>query len=294
MAITLNVEAPRRIGLEELIDFVVRETDLRDPQSILAAAPLLRGLAEDHELVARRLNEEVRRLFKGPALSSAQSLFLGSGPGFYLRANLWPSAADIAGGLVTRDRFSYDIAHDHNYNFLTVGYSGPGYRSDIYEYDRETLSGEPGEPVALRFLERVHFHTGMVMFYRASKDVHIQYPPEDLSITLNLMIADGHTRLRDQLFFDLERRVLLDYPASADISKRVSILRLAGRAGDENTRQLLSDLARRHPCQRTRWACYEALAEREPASTAVWETACRDPAPLVAGRARHRLLTRAA
>lgn len=294
MAITLNLEAPRRVGVEELIDFVAHEIDLRDPQNILAAAPLLSGLAEDRELVTRRLNEEVRRLFKGPALSSAQSLFLGGGKDFYLRANLWPPAADIAGGLVTRDRFSYDLAHDHNYNFLTVGYSGPGYRSDIYEYDRETLSGEPGEPVALRFLERVHFRTGMVMFYRASKDVHIQYPPEDLSISLNLMVADAHTRLRDQLFFDLERRVLLDYPASADISKRVSILRLAGRIGDQNTRQLLSDLASRHPCQRTRWACYEALAEGASCTAAVWETACRDPAPLVAGRARRRLVTLAA
>lgn len=290
MAIHVNVDGARTVGLEEFIEFVSREVDLRDTASILSAAPLLRGLANDRELVVRRLNEQVKTLFKRQAMASAQSIFLGSGEGFYVRANLWPSTADISGGRVYQDQFSYHLAHDHNYDFLTVGYFGPGYLTDIYEYDYDRLEGYPGEPVELTFLERTHFGTGMVMFYRRSKDLHLQYPPDDLSITLNLMVSTPEVRLRDQYFFDLDKRVLLDYPAEMDASRRISVLRMVGFAGDDDTRQLLSDLAQRHPCRRTRLAAVEALVQLEPArAEEIWQRACRDRAPLVANTARRRL-----
>ena len=33
--------------------------------------------------------------------------------------------------------FFYHVPHDHNFSFLTVGYLGPGYWSEYYEYDYE-------------------------------------------------------------------------------------------------------------------------------------------------------------
>jgi hypothetical protein len=252
---------------------------------------MFRGLANDRDLVVRRLNQQVKERFRSQAIASAQVTYLGEGRDFYLRANVWPSAADVDAGRVYQDQFSYHLAHDHNYNFMTVGYHGPGYVTEIHEYDHDRLEGFAGEKVEFRFLERTLFGPGMVMLYRASRDVHIQLPPEDLSITLNFMISTPEVRTRDQYFFDLDRGTLLDYPAEVDGSRRVSVLKMAGHVGNEDTRQLLDDLGRSHPCRRTRLAAWEAQAQMRPSDAArIWEAAARDHAPLVAQAAAERLL----
>ena len=51
------------------------------------------------------------------------------------------------------DPFFYGVPHDHNFSFLTVGYLGPGYWSDYYEYDYEPggrLSRREGRPALRR------------------------------------------------------------------------------------------------------------------------------------------------
>ncbi|HWY23277.1 MAG TPA: hypothetical protein VNX47_00060 [Nevskia sp.] len=291
MALTIPCDTSRVVDLDEFIDHVHSHVDLRDQDSIAAAAPMFRALANDRELVVRRINQQVKTRFRSQAVASAQVIYLGEGRDFYLRANVWPSNADIASGRVYQDQFSYHQAHDHNYNFMTVGYHGPGYLTEIHEYDHEKLEGFPGEKVDFRFLERTLFGPGMVMLYRASKDVHIQYPPDDLSVTLNFMIATPEVRTRDQYFFDLESRTLLDYPAELDGSRRVSVLKMAAHVGNGDTRQLLEDLARSHPCRRTRLAAWQAQAQMSPREAApIWEAAARDREPLVSQVAAERLL----
>jgi hypothetical protein len=290
MALTIPGSTSSVIGIGEFLDYVRREVDLKDPDSVAAAAPMLRALANDRELIVRQLNKQIRNQFTSDAVASAQVIFLGKGPDFYVRANVWPSLADIASGRVYQDQFSYHLAHDHNYGFMTIGYSGPGYITEIYEYDYHRLEGYVGEPVDIRFLERVHFATGTVMLYRASRDLHIQLPPDDLSITLNLMIATPEVRLRDQYFFDLKTGRLMEYPVELDGSRRVSLLRMAATNGNEDTRQLLDDLARMHPCRRTRLTAFESLARLDPANAKqVWESACKDREAFVARAGRRKL-----
>jgi hypothetical protein len=291
MALTLPCDTSRIVGIDEFIDHVHHHVDLHDLDSVAAAAPLLRGLANDRELVVRRINQQVKTQFRSQAVASAQVIYLGEGRDFYLRANIWPSNADIASGRVYQDQFSYHLAHDHNYNFMTVGYHGPGYVTEIHEYDHDRLEGFPGEHVDFRFLERTLFGPGMVMLYRANRDVHIQHPPEDLSVTLNFMVATPETRSRDQYFFDLDQGTLLDYPTEVDGSRRVSVLKMAGHVGNADTRQLLEDLALDHPCRRTRLAAWEAQAQLCPGEAPrIWEAACRDREPLVSQTAAARLL----
>jgi hypothetical protein len=295
MAITIPGSTSRSASIEEFIDHVHSSVDLRDLDSVAAAAPMFQALANDRELVVRQLNRQVKQQFRSQAVASAQVIYLGEGRDFYVRANVWPSDADIASGRVYQDQFAYNLAHDHNYNFMTVGYHGPGYVTEIYEYDYDKLEGYVGEKVDFRFLERKHFGMNQAMLYRASKDVHIQLPPEELSVTLNFMISTPEVRLRDQYFFDLDSRTLLDYPAELDGSRRVSVLKMAGHVGDGDTRQLLDDLARSHPCRRTRLAAFEAMAQLEPRGAAqVWEAACRDHEPLLRHAAAQRLQLAAA
>ena len=290
MALTIACDHTRLVTLDEFIDHVHASVDLEDMDSVAAAAPMFRGLANDRGLVVRQLNRQVKEHFRSDVIPSAQALFLGEGRNFYVRANVWPSDADLASGRVNTDQFTYHMAHDHNYNFMTVAHHGPGYTTDIYEYDYHKVQGYVGEKVDLDFVERVHFTKGMVMLYKAGIDVHTQFPPEELSVTLNLMVATPGVRLQDQYFFDLEQGTILPHPGELDTSRRISIVRMAGRVGDGDTRELLDELSRRHPCRRTRLAACDSLSELAPADAArTWERACDDPEPLVAHAARERL-----
>jgi hypothetical protein len=120
--------------------------------------------------------------------------------------------------------------------------------------------------------------------------VHTQLPPDDLSLSLNLMVATPDVRVREQYFFDTQNSTLVDYPGGVDSTVRASILELAAEVGDDDTRQLLHDLSHAHPCRRTRLAAFQSLAQLSPAEEAqIWEEACRDPEPLVSGTALDRL-----
>lgn len=290
MAITIPGHTDQIVSIEEYLEHITREVDLLDMDSVAASAPMLRGLANDRELVVRQINQQVMDLFRNNSAASAQVVFLGEGAGFYVRANLWPSTADIASGRVYQDQFSYHLFHDHNYHFMTVGYSGPGYLTDIYEYDHDQLRGEIGEKVEFKFLESVHFKTGMVMLYRRSRDAHLQYPPDDLSISLNLMISSPGDRVRDQYFFDIDQRTLSEYSQQMEGSRRVSIIEMAGYVGDQNTCSALEDLAARHPCRRSRLSSFQSLERLMPADTErMWRLAESDPEPLISKFARRRL-----
>jgi len=290
MARTIPCSTSNAIGINEYLEHVRSKVNLRDEDSLAASAPMLRALANDRELVVRELNRRVENFLSHGAIPSAQSLALGGGDDFYVRANIWPAIADMASGRAYQDQFAYNLAHDHNFSFMTVNYLGPGYETEIYEYDFDKVEGYIGEAVDLRFLEKIRFGTGMVMLYRASRDVHVQYAPTELTITLNLMVAHPEVRIRDQYHFDLASRTIAAYPSELASSTRATLLNLAGSLGDADTEQLLSDLAAKHPCRRTRLSAFEAWSRQQPEKAqSIWELAAADSAPLVANAARRRL-----
>lgn len=290
MALTLACQNSNQISVDDYLAYVGAKVDVRDTDSIVASAPMLRALANDRDLVVSRLNDYVEQAFTSPGLASAQTILIGRGKDFYVRANLWPSGSNIDTGRMYQGQFSYDLAHDHNFSFLTVGYSGPGYETDIYEYDYDRVEGYAGEKVEIRFLEKVRFAAGMAMFYRASRDLHIQYPPTELTISLNLIVAPPETRLREQYEFDLATSTIARLPMELEASRRVLFVSLAARLGNGNTAQLLEDLARQHPCRRTRLTAWESLVALLPAEAQrFWTQAVADAAPLVANHARRKL-----
>jgi hypothetical protein len=290
MALSIPCNTTRLVTVDEYVDHVRSSIDFRDMDSVAASAPMLRGLANDRELVARQLNQRIENYLSDGALPTAQALFLGGGKDFYIRAAVWPAISDMASGRTYQDQFAYNLAHDHNFSFLTVNYLGPGYETEIYEYDYDKVEGRIGETVDLRFLEKVRFGTGSVMLYRANRDVHVQYAPTELTITLNLMVAPSDIRIRDQFYFDLTSRTIAGYPPEIAASSRASLLNIARFLGNADTPQLLSDIATRHPCRRTRLTAFEAWARQRPAdSESIWAKAVDDPAPLVVNAARRRL-----
>jgi len=266
--------------------------DPRDEGSLLHAAGWLRRLGENRAFLADLLLTELRnrhRAEDGAAAYGPQVVMLSPlGGEFFLRANIWPSPDEHLFRASGGSSFVYELPHDHNFDFLTHGYFGPGYRSDYWEYDYETVAGALGEKARLRFVERAQLSPGKIMHYRAHRDVHSQLPPEALSVSLNIMHAGGAQGWTDQYRFDTanDRIDGVLSPGAGEV-----FLRIAVGLGGEEALDLADHFARRHPSERMRLTALEAQAGLlDPAGReALWARAEGAGSRLVALEAqRHR------
>lgn len=164
--------------------------DPRDAQSTQAAAEWLARLNCNRDFLADILLDRLIENTGNEAQNGygPQAVMLSPLRGsMFLRANIWPAEHDLCFQNSGAGAFVYGVPHDHNFSFLTSGYLGPGYRSDYFEYDYESVTGFQGEDAGLRFVERSALHEGKLMLYRAHRDVHSQLPPERLSVSLNVI-----------------------------------------------------------------------------------------------------------
>jgi len=239
--------------------------DLTDEASIARCATLLAGLQRNRAFLAHRVIAALKASYADQLeinRYSAQVFLLHRSPrGFYLRANLWPAAGDAVTTASGPAAFSYGVAHDHNFSFLTVGYFGPGYVSDYYEVDPEAVDGRRGEPLTLKFVERSKLSEGKMMLYRAHRDIHRQLPPESLSVSLNIMDEGDHVPWRDQYIVDLGRQA----QGRGTIAKRPTLtssemlLRCAVHLSDD-AHDIAAHFAKAHPVPRVRANAIAALA----------------------------------
>ena len=284
MAITIETNTTRSITLEEYCEHVGRNVDTRDIDSVVASAVQLRELANNPKFLVEKFNAELLnwRNDQQGGDYSPQTLALARGNGWYARANLWvPPPANPKAAAWHNRIFSYWVPHDHNFTFLTAGYFGPGYETDIYEYDPDRVTGKPGERVGLRLLEHTSLPAGKVMLYRASRDVHVQYHPSAFSMSLNFMLTPPDLNLTNQYFFDVgEGRITGCVENSS--SGRILLCQMAKFVGDGATVNILEEQAVRHPMPRVRAACLESLAHLEPAEGArVWRQGLSDGSEFV-------------
>lgn len=284
---------PDAIGLDECVERLSsRGFDPQDEESLLAAARDLRRLGNDRRFLGDLLIAELKRrcAAEAEATSYGPMVVLLSRPSgqFFLRANIWPSRDEHVMRASGEAPFYFDVPHDHNFSFLTLGYFGPGYWSDYYEYDYERVAGYAGEPVDLRFVERSRLAEGKIMLYRAHRDVHVQHPADALSVSLNIMHMAPHQSWFDQYRFDVkDRRIagILSHGAG-DV-----MLRLAVALGLEDADDLAAEFGRAHPSERMRLAAWDARALAAPDDAArdeIWRAAETGGSLLVAGEARRR------
>ena len=253
---------------------------------------ILRRLGNDPDFLGDLLVEELAARHRDETQSSAYGpqVVMLSPPGgsFFLRANIWPSPAEHMMRASGSASFVYGLPHDHNFSFLTLGYFGPGYWSDYYEFDYEEVAGWRGEPVDLRIVERSKLDPGKVMLYRAHRDVHAQGAADSLSVSLNIMQTTGAQGWLDQYRFDLERGeiggIISPGPSEA-------FLKVAVALGSAEALDLAHRFARQHPSDRLRLAAWDALAGREAeaaARDALWRDAEAAGSRLVAMEAKAR------
>jgi hypothetical protein len=233
----------------------------REEESLFHAAGWLRRLGNDRGFLAEIMLAELRdrhRQDDGASAYGPQVIMLSPlGGECFLRANIWPSADEHMFRASGAGSFVYGLPHDHNFDFLTLGYFGPGYWSDYYEYDYDAVAGAVGEPAGLRFVERSRLEPGRLLHYRAHRDVHSQLPPDALSVTLNVMHAGGSQGWLDQYCFDVERDEIAGVlsPGASEV-----FLRIAVGLGGEEALDLAETFARAHPSDRMRLTALEARA----------------------------------
>ena len=284
----LNPGTAGPIDLAELIDtLAAAPLDPRDEEALAALGPLLARLGRNRtflaDLAIAALKDRCSDQVAGNVYG-AQVFMLHPPDGrFVLRANFWPARGDPVMRASGDAPFAYGMAHDHNFSFLTVGYLGPGYWSDYYEYDGAAVVGLPGEDAGLRFVERSRLHEGRLLLYRAHRDVHVQHPPDSFSISLNILAADPAQPWRSQYRFDLASGTIAEALTTAPAEVLAT---LAVGLGGANGRDLADGLSRHHPSPRMRATAFAALAAGDPQA---WERAAADPHPLVARPARAML-----
>jgi hypothetical protein len=280
------------IDLGELVESL--ETGRFDPddeESVAAFGPVLARLGLNRRFLGDLVVEELKQRCAGQLARnhySAQVILLpGSGSKFTLRANFWPSDEDSVVANSGTAPFFYYVPHDHNFSFLTVGYFGPGYWSDYYEYEYGEVAGAIGEPAPLRFIERSALSPGKVLLYRKHRDVHRQLPADSLSVSLNVLALSPASDLHDQYLFDLERREVAGF---ANRSGLEGLVALAGRIGGGNGADLVESFARSHPSERIRFAAWQAKAAGAAdteARISLYEEAAAQPGAYVAAMGRH-------
>lgn len=260
--------------------------------SLAHAALWLRRLGNNRHFLADRLVEELTQGDRdevAPNSYGPQVIMLSEPVGdFFLRANIWPSADEPLFRASGGSSFVYGLPHDHNFDFLTLGYFGPGYWSDYYEYDYETVQGWSGEPVDLRFVKRARLEPDQLMHYRAHRDVHAQLPPDSLSVSLNVMHMRASQPWYDQYSFDTQQRrvgaILNSGPSEV-------FLRIAVGLGSDEALDLAERFGRTHPSDRMRLAAWDALADAcagAPARDRLWARAESCGSRMVAREAASR------
>lgn len=265
--------------------------DPHEPGNVLEASNWLRQLTANRVFLAEMLIDQLAGRKNEAVVSgfSPQAIVLSPVSGnMFLRANIWPAANDLCFKNSGAHEFAYEVPHDHNFSFLTSGYLGPGYRSDHFEYDYDSVIGYEHEPVDLHFTGQTALGEGDLMLYRAHRDVHSQMPPESLSVSLNVVHADPSHGWFDQYGFDLERgeisRVLS--PNANEIFMRVAVA-----SGSDEAMDYAEWVGATHPSERLRLASFEARAavyQSREARDCLWQEAEASGSRMVAKIARQR------
>lgn len=270
--------------VDEFVNFVKDSVDFGSPefdedQVMDLVRPKLLELSANKNLIPQALVDELSTSldgFQSENTYGALGLILYKDADFIVRAAFWlpKNKWKFHDAAVDRSLLLYDAPHDHDFSFITVGHYGPGYPSKMFVYDRNKVVGKPGETVDL---EPVAFETlsiGTTFYYKAGYHIHLQLPPESLSISLNFILRKrGAQRFYDQFWFDIESG-RINRPIENDTFRRAKTVTLAAALAGKSIATELDALAAGHSCRRTRLEAMRLLGSLIPERRLdVWKNA---------------------
>ena len=278
--------------------------DPNEEESLTHAASWLQRLGNDRQFLGDLLIDMLDGF--APAPASADTL-AGTGPrtiilvtpgagNFLIRARVWLSPREQIFQRSGAAACGYGRVHDFAGDVLTLGYFGPGYLSEDYEYDPALLGGYPGEQVPLRFVGRGLLEQGRLLHYRGHRDVQQRHPPEALSISIDLEHTHPKQSWNSQHGFDLVRDETTgglrgEVTGLSGHGPSESLLRIAVALGADGALDLAKHFGRHHSSDRMRLVAWQALAAQAPdadARDAVWREAEQCGSRLVSGVASRR------
>lgn len=267
MAISFEANpAAAPIDVGDVMDAAKKAYRGHSVDAMQSIAEKFQRLAANPEFIRDGLLAELKRIALEQNLASfaPQSFIIHRAPPFSLRLNLWLPPVGSSRKVEQEARiYSYGRAHDHNFSLLTVGVAGPGYRTRVYEYDFDAVEGYGGEHVEMTFLEETMLPMGKAMVYRPHHDIHMQLPPEQPSMSLNLLIEEKEIFEKPQYFFDMENSSLVPMDDN-EVGRRVSFLDVVGHFSDETCVTSLFDIARQNRNPAIRAAALRAIRINSP------------------------------
>jgi hypothetical protein len=287
----IPVESDETLELGDVVEMLdAGDFEPRDEDNFASWGLALKKLANNRafltDLVIDELKDRCDDQLRENQYSSQVIMLHSRSSKFMMRANFWPGLRDSVVHNSGTNPFFYGTPHDHNFSFLTVGYLGPGYWSEYYEYDYEQVTGYTGEKVDLRFIEKSKLDLGKVMLYRTHKDVHNQLPADEMSVSLNILEASQDVAMRDQYRFDLEKK---EIGGIMTVMSLEPLLALSAHFGGGKGEELLESFAARHPSDRIRFRALQARAgalANLDERIAVYESAARSHNRFVSTMAR--------
>lgn len=280
MAIIIDGTGNETTSIEAFTE-CARRVDLRDEQAIVSLAPELRKLSNNKTLLRDFILKGLQDManFQRDNLYSSQSYILSDvTEKSFLRFAVW-APLNYGAQLDESNFYSYDTAHNHDFSLLTAGMIGSGYTTSIYQLEEgQEVLGYVGEDIRLTPPTVVQLSPGRVILYEAGKDIHVQHPATDLSISLNLLVdqSDQHKR---QLYYDVVNKKIAGYVGNMKM-KRGTLFRFAAILDDDACNETLERIADTHPCESTRLYALRAVAAvgHEEAAR---EKMLRDASPMV-------------
>lgn len=292
-----NIDCPTTevIDFEDFIDAInTASIDTSNEEEMVEFAPYLKKLSNNKSFLANIIRSELKdyQNFQNNNSYTSQVIML-SPPNiknnYFIRANIWPSKEDYLTQINGEDAFFYHKPHDHNFNFLTVGYLGSGYWSDYYEYVYSKVIGYPNEVVDLKFIERSNLDEGRLLLYRAHKDVHDQLPANEFSISLNVMESTLRPLITDQYAFNTKTKKI---KSLLNRHNALMVMRTALVFGDENALDIVEHISKKHRLAAVRMAAIDAIAlshHNIENRMAVYESATKDETHFVSRNSEFRL-----
>lgn len=225
-----NNEDHIEINFEDLLIYFHDNVNPEAPDQIIAQRHWLRRLASQKDFLKNIVSKAIERVdnpVNDGFYSTGQSIVLGHRGPFVLRLNFWNQPSkNPAIRHIEMDALSYERAHDHNFNLLTIGCFGPGYVTDIFSYNRDSIEGKIGEEVALNSEGSFQLEVGDLLFFESCKDVHIQHIPTDFSVSLNLIAQTRKMLDQEQFFFDTDKKNISGY-VEAKTTRIIGLLNIA-------------------------------------------------------------------
>ena len=284
MALSYNIQTSKSISLEDFINKINLIVNPNEPKTLIECVEYSHMLSNNREFLAKFLNNQLENFvdFQGNNNRSAQTITLYSNDNFYLRVNAWPKIKSSNGW--ENNLYRTLQAHDHNFDFLTVGYLGEGYETEIWEYDYEKVGGYEGEKVDLKYLETTKLPKGKVMIYRASKDVHAQFPAEEYSVSINIMPNNKKVLKREQFWFTLDKKEIKSVAENVGTC-RYLLFNLAKNMGNDKTLNLIEKISINHKIPYVKVRAIETLSSLIK-DKSIWKKYTDDSNPMLRNHAR--------